>query len=168
MKAMASMQGNNDRRSTATKYEVLLVEDNLVNQRVLGKQLQKAGHNVIVANHGQEALQHLQESNFWKDNADGKPLHVILMDLEMPVMDGLTASRTIREFEVTGVITRHVPIIAVTANARKEQIDTCLQAGMVSLLHIFLASLIMFQDDVMPKPFRVAELTAKIEKLLSR
>lgn len=61
-----------------------------------------------------------------------KNLDVILMDLEMPIMDGLTAARHIRELEANGVVVRHVPIIAVTANARKEQIETCLTAGMVN------------------------------------
>ena len=112
-------------------FEALLVEDNLVNQRVLGKQLQKAGHSVILANHGQEALDHLQTTSLWNGNESGKGLDVVLMDLEMPVMDGLTAARRIRELEASGAINRHVPIIAVTANTRKEQIETCLAAGMV-------------------------------------
>ncbi|KAL8918099.1 MAG: hypothetical protein Q9208_007539 [Pyrenodesmia sp. 3 TL-2023] len=113
-------------------FKVLLVEDNLVNQRVLRKQLQKAGHSVALANHGQEALEHLQNTKFWEGNVDAEDLDVILMDLEMPIMDGLTAARRIRELEANGVVVRHVPIIAVTANARKEQIQTCFAAGMVS------------------------------------
>ena len=117
----------------AMTRRVLIVEDNLVNQRVLTKQLQKAGHTVALANHGQEALDHLQATVLWKGNESAKELDVILMDLEMPVMDGLTATSRIRELEANGMITRRVPIIAVTANARKEQIETCLQTGMVSL-----------------------------------
>jgi CheY-like chemotaxis protein len=62
---------------------------------------------------------------------DGLDLSVILMDLEMPVMDGLTCARKIRELQKSGQLVRHVPIIAVTANARMEQIDTALEAGMV-------------------------------------
>ena len=55
------------------------------------------------------------------------------MDLEMPVMDGLTCARQIRELQNQGTLVRHVPIIAVTANARKEQIETSMAAGMVIL-----------------------------------
>jgi len=59
-------------------------------------------------------------------------LGVVLMDQEMPIMDGLTCTRKIRELEQEGMLTGHVPIIAVTANARPEQVDTALGAGMVS------------------------------------
>lgn len=107
------------------------MEDNLVNQRVLDKQLTKAGHSVTLANHGREALEHLKATKVWKGNEDAKDLDVVLMDLEMPVMDGLTATHHIRGLEANGDVQCHVPIIAVTANARKEQIETCLQAGMV-------------------------------------
>ncbi|KAL8700823.1 MAG: hypothetical protein Q9224_000784 [Gallowayella concinna] len=111
---------------------VLIVEDNLVNQRVLQRQLRNIGCTVVVANHGGECLSRLRESNFWAGHADGAPdLGVILMDLEMPVMDGLTCAREIRRLQRTGEIIRHVPIIAVTANARSEQIDTALATGMV-------------------------------------
>lgn len=121
------------------KYEILLVEDNLVNQKVLSKQLKKVGCVVNVANHGGEALEFLKSTNLWRDNAGGQALDVVLMDLEMPVMDGLTCARRIRELQSQGTITRHVSIIAVTANARKEQIETSLAAGMVSfILYIHL------------------------------
>lgn len=114
--------------------KVLIVEDNLVNQRVLQKQLKNIGFTTSVANHGGEALDLLRKSTFWRGREkDGEELTLILMDLEMPVMDGLTATRKIREFESDGTIRRHVPIIAVTANARLEQIDTAMGAGMVSL-----------------------------------
>ena len=99
---------------------VLVIEDNLVNQRVLSRQLQKAGCIVHIANHGQEALDFLRDSDMWKGNAGGKFLDVVLMDLEMPVMDGLICTRQIRELQKWGSLIRHVPIIAVTANARKE------------------------------------------------
>lgn len=111
---------------------VLIVEDNLVNQRVLQRQLRNIGCTVRVANHGKECLAWLKGSNFWagqgKDAAD---LGVILMDLEMPVMDGLTCAREIRKAQQSGEIIRHVPIIAVTANARSEQIETARASGMV-------------------------------------
>ena len=113
--------------------KVLIVEDNLVNQKVLSKQLRNLGCVVHVANHGGECIDFLQQSRFWYGHeTDGSDLSVILMDLEMPVMDGLTCARMIRELQREGKIVSHVPIIAVTANARSEQIDTALQSGMVS------------------------------------
>lgn len=116
-----------------SQLRILIVEDNLVNQRVLQKQLINLGFMTEVANHGGEALDILKTSKFWTGREkDGVDLAVILMDLEMPIMDGLTCARKIREFEVDGTIVSHVPIIAVTANARLEQIETALTAGMVS------------------------------------
>lgn len=112
---------------------VLIVEDNLVNQKVLKKQLLNKGYNVLIANHGEECLDQVRKSTFWANHKpDAAVLTVVLMDLEMPVMDGLTCARKIRELEQTKEIIGHVPIIAVTANARGEQIETALQAGMVS------------------------------------
>ncbi|PPJ49946.1 hypothetical protein CBER1_04687 [Cercospora berteroae] len=134
--------------------KVLIVEDNLVNQRVLQKQLKNIGTEVHVANHGGEALDKLMQSTYWRDGQNKKDrieLGVVLMDQEMPVMDGLTCTRKIRELEAQGKLTGHVPIIAVTANARSEQIQTALNAGM---------------DDVVSKPFRIPELVPKIEELL--
>lgn len=112
--------------------KVLIVEDNLVNQRVLQRQLHNIGCTVYVANHGKECLTKLQESSFWVGNGpNAVDLGVILMDLEMPIMDGLTCAREIRKAQQSGLIVRHVPIIAVTANARNEQIETARDAGMV-------------------------------------
>ncbi|KAL9000185.1 MAG: hypothetical protein Q9169_001087 [Polycauliona sp. 2 TL-2023] len=131
--------------------KVLIVEDNLVNQRVLQRQLRNIGCTVVVANHGGECLSRLRESTFWRGHGqDALDLGVILMDLEMPIMDGLTCAREIRRLERTGEIVRHVPIIAVTANARSEQIQTALTSGM---------------DDVVSKPFRIPDLIPKIELL---
>ncbi|RDW80496.1 hypothetical protein BP5796_05194 [Coleophoma crateriformis] len=133
---------------------VLIVEDNLVNQKILAAQIRKLGCTVYVANHGGEALDLLQETRFYKGKElNGKELSVILMDLEMPIMDGLTCVRKIREMEVRGEIVGHVPVIAVTANARGEQIATAKDSGM---------------DDVIPKPFRIRQLMPKIEVLLEK
>lgn len=125
--------------ATKTKH-ILLVEDNLVNQRVLQKQLKNLGCVVHVANHGGEALDKLRASRYWvagpEDKTSSKdriPISVVLMDQEMPVMDGLTATREIRGMEDAGRLVSHVPVIAVTANARSEQIQTALDAGMVSI-----------------------------------
>lgn len=114
-------------------FKVIIVEDNLVNQRVLQKQLRNLGCVVYVANHGGECLELLEKSSYWAGReTDGFEVTVILMDLEMPVMDGLTCARRIRELQREGCVVRHVPIIAVSANARLEQIDSALEAGMVS------------------------------------
>ena len=112
--------------------KILIVEDNLVNQKVLSKQLRNMGCVVHVANHGGECLDRLRESTFWKGNRrDGLEISVILMDQEMPVMDGLTCTKEIRKLEEKGDVVSHVPIIAVTANARSEQIDMAIDVGMV-------------------------------------
>ncbi|CAO2651809.1 Nn.00g000920.m01.CDS01 [Neocucurbitaria sp. VM-36] len=128
---------------------VLIVEDNLVNQKVLSKQLTKAGCTISTADNGLQALDHLVTTSYYA--ASGTPLSVILMDLEMPEMDGLTCCKRIREMEREGKLSAHVPIIAVTANVRGEQIATAKESGM---------------DDVVSKPFRIPELLAKIQGLL--
>ncbi|KAH4000151.1 hypothetical protein HBI81_052540 [Parastagonospora nodorum] len=137
-----------------TDLDVLIVEDNLVNQRVLAKQLRNIGMKVSVANHGGEALDHLQTTTFCAaDRTTAKPLSLILMDWEMPVMDGLTCVRRIRELQKQGVVRGHIPVIAVTANVRSEQVEVALRAGM---------------DDVISKPFRIPELCACVTKTLNR
>jgi signal transduction histidine kinase len=159
--------------------KVLIVEDNLVNQRVLQKQLKGLGTEVHLANHGGEALERLMQSRYWKDDrpaTEKLDLGVILMDQEMPIMDGLTCTRRIRELEAQGKLTGHVPIIAVTANARPEQVQTAMDAGMVSYLTAFsltckgdsCTDMANSQDDVVSKPFRIPELMPKIEELLAR
>lgn len=113
---------------------VLIVEDNLINQKVLKKQLSNLGYTVYIANHGEECLDQLRKSTFWANHkSDAAAITVVLMDLEMPVMDGLACARKIRELQQTKVIISHVPILAVTANAREEQIETAMASGMVGL-----------------------------------
>jgi CheY-like chemotaxis protein len=133
-------------------YNILIVEDNLINQRVLSTQLKKLGHTVHVANHGVEALSHLSQTSFSSTPTASPPvpLNVVLMDVEMPVMDGLTCTRRIREMEAQGELSGHVPIIAVSANARREQVEQAESAGV---------------DGAICKPFRVPELTALIKGL---
>jgi CheY-like chemotaxis protein len=153
------------------KLKILIVEDNLVNQRVLEKQLRNLGFMTELANHGGEALDVVKTSTFWAGREkDGVELSVILMDLEMPIMDGLTCARTIREYEADGTIVKHVPIIAVTANARLEQIENAIAAGMVSsriFNHGQLRQVNTIQDDVVSKPFRLPELVPKIHELVT-
>ncbi|KAH8669640.1 putative histidine kinase M3YPp [Tricladium varicosporioides] len=133
------------------KY-VLVVEDNIINQKVLSKQLKSAGCIVSVANHGLEALEFLEKSRFWVGKqTNGEHLSIVLMDLEMPVMDGLTCVKKIRELQQEGKLIGHVPVIAVTANARSEQIATAKECGM---------------DSVVTKPFRIPELLPVMERQL--
>jgi signal transduction histidine kinase len=114
---------------------VLVVEDNLINQKMLAEQLRKIGCTAIVANHGAEALEQIQRSKW--GTLPSRDISVVLMDWEMPVMDGLTAARTIRTRENEGTLTPHIPIIGVTANVRQEQLKEALDAGMVSFCYEF-------------------------------
>jgi CheY-like chemotaxis protein len=118
-------------------FYILVVEDNLVNQKVVAKQLRKSGHIVSVANHGEEALDILRRSEYWDGISDGEKLSIILMDVEMPAMDGTTCVKEIRELQALGEIRGHVPVIAVTANARRDQIKDYVKAGMVRLFLLF-------------------------------
>jgi CheY-like chemotaxis protein len=107
-----------------------------------------------MANNGLEALQIITTSTFARDAPPGaKEFDVCLLDIEMPIMDGITACHRLRELEQSGHIITHVPIIAVTANARQEQIDRMLQEGF---------------DDVLTKPFRVPNLLSTVETLLRK
>jgi len=111
--------------------DILLVEDNLVNQKVATRLLEKLGHRVAVASHGAEALEQLEQG----------PRDLVLMDVQMPVMDGLEATRRIRERERRGGGRQR--IVAMTANAMVGDRERCLQAGM---------------DDYISKPISTFEL----------
>jgi CheY-like chemotaxis protein len=111
---------------------VLVVDDNLINQEILGRQLRHLGCKTHIANHGGEVIEFLKTSRFWKgEEKSGKDISVILLDIEMPVMDGLTCARKIRELQDNGTLVDHVPIISVSANARSEQISKAKGAGVV-------------------------------------
>lgn len=144
-------------KAESSPLHVLLVEDNLINQRVVSKQLQAQGWTVHVANHGLEALEFIRRSNFWNASeertADVVHIDVVLMDLEMPTMDGLTCVGEIRKLQRDGQLRSHVPIIAVTANARSEHINTAIAAGM---------------DEVVTKPFRIPELVPQMQGVVAR
>jgi signal transduction histidine kinase/DNA-binding response OmpR family regulator len=117
---------------------LLVVEDNLVNQKVVLAILRKRGYQIEVANHGREAL----------DKLEAAPYDLILMDVQMPVLDGLEASRLIR----SNPNWNHIPIIAMTAHAMNGDRERCLNAGM---------------DAYISKPVQAAHLVATIEKHLA-
>jgi CheY-like chemotaxis protein/HPt (histidine-containing phosphotransfer) domain-containing protein len=119
---------------------VLLAEDGLVNQKVAVTLLQRRGHRVTVAFNGREAVE------LWEKEPGGFDL--ILMDVQMPEMDGYEATATIRQREAGGA---HIPIIAMTANAMKGDRDICISAGM---------------DGYVAKPVRAKALYEAIEEAL--
>lgn len=132
---------------------ILLVEDNLVNQKVLQKQLVRHGFVVHTADNGQQALDFVFGSRHSKRAAHDSTrpiLDVILMDIEMPIMNGLDCARNLRIAEGTGELTKHIPIVAVTANARPEQLRQAVEAGM---------------DDSISKPFHIRDLKALLRRL---
>ncbi|MFT6332757.1 MAG: signal transduction histidine kinase/CheY-like chemotaxis protein [Lentimonas sp.] len=122
---------------------ILLCEDNEINLKVAMNLLSKMGYEVDCAENGQEAV--------------NKFLHVkydlILMDCQMPIMDGLTATRKIREIEKEIKNNHKIPIIALTANAADKDRKLCFEAGM---------------DDFVPKPIRRGEIDQKIKNLLPK
>lgn len=106
-------------RQPLNSLRVLLVEDNEVNQMVASAILESFGCDIVIANHGEEACEFAKTQAF----------DLILMDCQMPVMDGFTATRAIREFEKAHGH-KPVPIIALTANAIQGDREKCLAAGM--------------------------------------
>jgi signal transduction histidine kinase/CheY-like chemotaxis protein/HPt (histidine-containing phosphotransfer) domain-containing protein len=106
------------RQGAASAARVLLVEDNLVNQKVVMAILRKHGFDIDVANDGREALAKLE--------AGGGDYHLVLMDIQMPVLDGLETTRAIRRDPRW----QNLPIIAMTAHAMNGDRERCLQAGM--------------------------------------
>jgi len=127
---------------------VLVTEDNMINQKVLFRQLKQAGCTVEVASNGLQALEAIRNLANSKDG-DRRSFDVILMDCEMPVMDGLTAVREIRKLESSGELANHNRVIALTGNARAGQVQSARDAGM---------------DDVIIKPYKLVELMEIIRK----
>ncbi len=136
---LADITTNNDAQQESQPVQrrgrVLLVEDNPVNQLVAKGMLGKLGCDVVVAAHGAEALDQLEHDEF----------DLVLMDCNMPVMDGYEASRQIRQSGRWP----HLPIVALTANAMSEERERCRAAGM---------------SDYLAKPFRREELAALLDQ----
>jgi len=134
----ASATATSSTKQTAQPKSILLAEDSLINQKLAIGLLERWGHRVTVANDGEEAVRLSAE----------QPFDLILMDVQMPSLDGLDATRVIRSRErETG---RHVPIVAMTAHAMKGDRERCLEVGM---------------DGYLMKPIRAEQLFRQIEEI---
>ncbi len=130
-----------ERKIELKDANVLLVEDNKINQKIVTLSLEKLVNNIDIANNGKEALDKFGTANY----------DLILMDIQMPVMDGFLATKKIREIEAS--TNSFTPIIAITANAMSGDRETCLAVGM---------------DDYISKPFQVELLIDKMNLLLTK
>ena len=128
-------------RESQRRLRVLVAEDNAVNQLLAVRLLEKGGHEVVVAATGTAALEALENQSF----------DLVLMDMQMPEMGGLEATIAVRERERASASGKHIPIIAMTANAMVGDREQCLDAGM---------------DAYLSKPLQVAALFAAIESLV--
>ena len=122
-------------------YRILIAEDNLVNQRVAIYMLEKQGHQVQGVMNGEEALAALDKGNF----------ELVLMDVQMPKMDGMKATQLIRLREKDGGL--HLPIVAMTAHAMKGDRERCLESGM---------------DDYLSKPLNAKQLSDTIVRVMAQ
>lgn len=114
-------------------YKILLAEDNKINQRIASLTFNMMGVSIDIASNGQEALEMYRQKQY----------DLIMMDLHMPVMDGMEASRQIRSFEKETNSSHRVFMIALSASAVSEIKEECIESGM---------------DDFMEKPFKESEL----------
>ncbi|HEY5028750.1 MAG TPA: response regulator, partial [Candidatus Angelobacter sp.] len=121
------------------ELKILLAEDNLINQKLAVRLLEKLGHHVVLAVTGVQALSKLKEQSF----------DLVLMDVQMPEMDGFTATAAVRLREEGSAV--RMPIVAMTAHAMKGDRERCLQAG---------------RDDYVSKPISAAAVRAAIERVL--
>ncbi len=131
---------NQTKDEDGQKIHVLLAEDNIINQKLVVRILEKEGHIVEVAIDGEEVLDGLKKQHF----------DIVLMDVQMPKMDGIEATQAIRNSK-DSTFDPEIPIIAVTAHAFEEDKERCLKAGM---------------DSCVTKPFKREELCKEIEKLV--
>ena len=127
------------------RLHLLLAEDNQTNQMIMTAMLQRLGHSVDVAGCGEDVIERVEAAC-----GEGRPFDGVLMDIQMPGMDGLDAARQLR---LRGHDAASLPIIAVTANGYREDIDACIAAGMQGHL---------------VKPVRVADLAGEIDRMTIR
>jgi CheY-like chemotaxis protein len=130
-KSVSSRQENRDIRRTGKKLNILIAEDNAIGQLMLARLLEKEGHRVTIVSDGGAVMEALSTSGF----------ELILMDIQMPELDGLQVTRKVRAMEKESG--RHVPIVAMTAHATEADKQRCREAGM---------------DDFVSKPIDVRDL----------
>jgi len=126
-------------REQRRTFSFLVAEDNPVNQKLIARLLEKRGHTVVLAQNGREALEALEKRHF----------DIVLMDVQMPEMDGFEATKRIREKEQASGT--HQPIIALTAHAMQGDEERCLAGGM---------------DGYVTKPIKLEDLFSVIEKVV--
>lgn len=122
---------------------ILLVEDNELNQKFASAVVRKMGHQLTIAANGALGLEAFKSTKF----------DLILMDIQMPVMNGIEATIAIRQLEALEAKTNHIPIIAVTAFAMDQDKKNCMDAGM---------------DAFLAKPYKPFELEEKIREVMNK
>lgn len=132
-----TLAGNNH-KELRRKYNILLAEDNLINQKVSIKILSTAGYNATAVNNGAEAIEAVKNGKY----------DIVLMDIQMPEIDGITATKEIRNLDTRK---KNIPIIALTAHALMGDREKCLKIGM---------------DDYISKPIIAPDLISKLDKIL--
>ena len=135
-----SFPGSSGGESRSRKTRILLAEDNKINRFVALKMLERLGYDAEAVSNGREVIKALEKS----------PYDLILMDISMPVLDGVEATRNIRKAESAG---RRVPIIALTAHALPVDRERFLEAGM---------------DDILIKPISRSSMRAVLEEIVNR
>ena len=123
--------------------EILLVEDNVLNQKVVTFNLRKLNYNVTTVNCGSDAINEIKIKSY----------DLILMDIMLPEMDGFETTVEIRKYEEEAGIEKQVPIVALTANTLDNDREKCIQAGM---------------NEYLAKPFTAQELVDVIEKFVQK
>jgi|GEM_PF-1799329 len=139
----AAESGPTQRARALSLGRILLAEDNLVNQKVVGKTLENFGYEVDIADNGHVAIQYWEKSSY----------DLVLMDLQMPGMGGIEATEALRKHEAEQAGNERIPIVALTAHALKGDRERCLEAGM---------------DDYLSKPITSEQLIKMIDRYLSK
>ncbi len=136
--AVEAADGKADPATGNRKYRILLAEDNVINQKITMINLRNLGHTVDLAVNGNEAWRLYNEN----------PYDIILMDIQMPEMDGIEVTRLIRQFEASNPSKARTRIVALTANILQQDMEYCLAEGM---------------DAYISKPFSIDDVIAKLE-----
>ncbi len=121
--------------------KILLIEDNLLNQKVVIYNLKKLNYEIVAVNNGFDAIEKIKDNSF----------NLVLMDIVLPGMNGFEITAEIRKIEKENAINKPVSIIALTANTLNNDREKCINAGM---------------NDYLPKPFTAVELINMIKKFI--